>query len=549
MVLDLMHCFGMFRRVNKLFRFRYSVRGLLIAVTLPCFTMGWFAIRIRQAERQAAAAKTLTAGFVVVGYDYMLDKQDDYSGSDVPPVSFLRRSLGNDFFSNVVRLEYSAGEPPECRLTPLANVWGLRHLSLRGTKVADADFDTTALRGLQTLDVAFTDITDAAVSRIATLSQLQALDLTGTEITDASLEHLRTCPMLRYLTLQDTLVSEPAIQRLKLENPSINVVWSHSPSQTHLIATRTMAQLGAAVHFVEKTDATADVDFYFAPGYRVAVIGSDSIWNHWKGEEKDLLAIKHIEGVSNLYLTDLSLTDGLWQLLSELPSLKSLTLSDMKATGLRKLTEIGNGQLTHLSLANTPLADRDAAFIAELPLLESLSLRDTGITNKALIALEPLQNLRQIDLSWTKVTDAGITSIRKLGKLEKILFDKTQLSDAGLAELQHHSSLRRIGLSMTQITDTGLGHLASQQKIEELDLSFTNISDAGLEKLRGLPQLRVLHLSGTNITDKGLGYLADLPLLNELWLVVDGKKVTEPGIRRLQQALPQLQITRFGDAP
>lgn len=539
----------MLRRFSKLLRVRYSVRGLLIAVTLVCLTIGWFAVRVQNAERQAAAAKMLEAGYVIVGYDYMVDDQDDYTGHDGAPTGILRQYLGNDFFSNVIRVEYPAGQLPTCGLTPLANVWGLRHLSLRGTKVSDSDLEPIALRGIQTLDAAFTDITDATISRLAGLSHLHSLDLSGTEITDASLEHLRTCPTLRNLTLQDTLVSEPAIQRLKLEKPSINILWSHSPSQTHLNAMRNLAQLGAAVHFVEKTDATADVDFFFAPGYRVAVIGRDSIWNHWKGAEKNLGAIRHIEGLSNLYLTDLHLTDGLWQLLSELASLKSLTLSDMKATGLRKLTDIGNGQLAHLSLANTPIADRDAAYIAEQPMLESLSLRDTGITDKAVTALERLQHLRQIDVSRTRITDACITSIRNLENLEKIVFDNTQISDAVLAELKQHQSLRRLGLSMTQITDTGLAHLASQQKIEELDLSFTNISDAGLETLRGLPQLKVLHLSGTNITDKGLEYLAELPLLSDLWLVVDGKKVTETGISQLQKALPHLQITRIGDTP
>ena len=245
---------------SQLIRLRYSVRGLLIVVTLLCFVMGWFAIRMRHAQEQAAAAKELKAGIVVVGYDYMLDTHGDYTGSDMPPVGFLRRWLGNDFFSNVVRVEYPAGKLPKCGLTPLDNVWGLRLLSLRGTKVADADFSTNALKGLQSLDAAFTDITDAAVDRLAVLSRLQSLDLSGTQITDASLEKLTACPKLRYLTLRDTLTSESAIQRLRQHKPLIDVVWSPPASPAHQKAMRHLAQLGATVYFVDNADAVADLE-------------------------------------------------------------------------------------------------------------------------------------------------------------------------------------------------------------------------------------------------------------------------------------------------
>lgn len=114
-------------------RFRYSLRGLLIGVTLLCALMGWLASRLWDARKQAAAVQELESAYVVVGYDYMLNSNGEYTGSDTPPTGFLRQHLGNDFFSKVIRVAYSAGSLPEFGLSPLADVRGLRNLSLRGT--------------------------------------------------------------------------------------------------------------------------------------------------------------------------------------------------------------------------------------------------------------------------------------------------------------------------------------------------------------------------------------------------------------------------------
>jgi hypothetical protein len=84
------------------------------------------------------------------------------------------------------------------------------------------------------------------------------------------------------------------------------------------------------------------------------------------------------------------------------------------------------------------------------------------------------------------------------------------------------------------------------ESIEEVDLSFTGITDAGLSNLRRMPRLRMINLTGTMISDKGLEYLAELPSLKELWLMIDGNRVTKAGIHTLQTRFPQLQITLIG---
>jgi hypothetical protein len=57
-----------------------------------------------------------------------------------------------------------------------------------------------------------------------------------------------------------------------------------------------------------------------------------------------------------------------------------------------------------------------------------------------------------------------------------------------------------------------------------------------------MPQLQWLYLDDTGITDAGLKHLVGLTRLQELDL--HGTHVTDEGIAKLQEALPNCQITR-----
>jgi hypothetical protein len=538
----------MLRRFRKYFRVRYSLRGLIILVTLVCVFFGWFAVGMHRAAKQATAVKALHAGQVAVIYDYMVDKFGSPTGSGRPPSGVLRRYLGTDFFSKVIRVEFPAGQLPQCGLSPLQNLRGVRHLSLRGSMLGDRDVHIDAMNGLRCIDAAFTNITDATINRLATIKGLISLDLSGTRVTDASLQNLGKNSTLNVLTLEEVDLSEHAVQQLKKENPSLNVEWSNAPSSKHLSAARNLAQLGAAVHFVSKAQATADINSYFSPGYRI-VLDGESL-DPSQGAGPVLAAMQHVEGLSTLELNGLFLTPTDWQMLFNGPwsrTLRSVTFSDVHMSILRdRLPPLNWNQLVHLSLRGSTIQYREQVYVAGLPLLESLSLRDSRTTDSALPALEQLQRLQQIDLSRTLITDNGMATLRRLEKLERIELCGTQISDHGLADLEHLKSLRCLGLSMTEITDTGLTSVAKMEAIEELDLSFTGVTDAGLAKLRRMRHLSRINLSGAFVSDKGLQYLKELSSLKQLWLMVDGHRVTKAGIHRLRTEFPQLQITLIG---
>jgi hypothetical protein len=99
----------------------------------------------------------------------------------------------------------------------LAATGGLRQASFEHTAVGDETVArlTASRQTLEQLDLAHTQITDAALASIAQLPRLEQLWLTGTEITDGAAEHLRRLPRLRVLDLSGTKLGKDA--RLALE--------------------------------------------------------------------------------------------------------------------------------------------------------------------------------------------------------------------------------------------------------------------------------------------------------------------------------------------
>lgn len=101
---------------------------------------------------------------------------------------------------------------------------------------------------------------------------------------------------------------------------------------------------------------------------------------------------------------------------------------------------------------------------------------------------------------------------------------------------------RELILTGNGISNRDLESLRSQTTLAVLSLAGTAVTDAGMEHLKGLKGLRRLNLSGTRVTDKGLEALHGLTGLRELDL--SNTQVTDTGSKRLQQALPDVEITR-----
>jgi hypothetical protein len=156
-----------------------------------------------------------------------------------------------------------------------------------------------------------------------------------------------------------------------------------------------------------------------------------------------------------------------------------------------------------------------------------------------------------VDLHGRRVTDADLAVLRQFPQLQKLNLYNTPITDAGLAALEGLNHLHTLYLNGTSITDAGIIHLVKLPELRDLGLHGTRVTDAGLVQLQGVKTLQTLNL-GTHgywplgksspITDQGLAALKSLPHLQTLYLI--GTRVTDAGIKDLQQTLPKLKVVR-----
>jgi Leucine-rich repeat (LRR) protein len=154
--------------------------------------------------------------------------------------------------------------------------------------------------------------------------------------------------------------------------------------------------------------------------------------------------------------------------------------------------------------------------------------------------LEKLFNMarmQDLDLLGAAKAIQGFGKVQGLGQ-QRPLFDPF----GGPAPAEPAGDVGEIVLTGNGITDRDLERLRNQPTLRGLSLAGTAVTDAGLEHLRGLKGLRRLNLSGTRVTDKGLEALHGLTELRELDL--SNTRISDAASRRLQQVLPNVEITR-----
>ncbi len=99
-----------------------------------------------------------------------------------------------------------------------------------------------------------------------------------------------------------------------------------------------------------------------------------------------------------------------------------------------------------------------------------------------------------------------------------------------------------ISLRSREMRHADLPPLAELSELVWIDLTDTKVTDQGLLHLVGLTRLEQLRLDETQVTDAGLMHLAKLKRLSTLNLY--RTQVTDEGVKKLQAALPDLEIIR-----
>ena len=223
--------------------FQFSLRALLVFVTLFAFACSLLAVKIRQAKREEAAV----AAIIKSGAQRI-----KWSGRASGP-TWLRSVLGEHFFSHVIIVDFGIvevlngvtpsdlnnalkqwqdsnrsnadamrrllleGHPfTDSALEPLDAMNQLQELYLGGGVVTDAGLGhLRRMPGLKKLDLSCTEITDAGLEELAALRELDELDIAGTKVTDAGLEKLAGLDKLERLNLSLTGVTDIGLEHLR----------------------------------------------------------------------------------------------------------------------------------------------------------------------------------------------------------------------------------------------------------------------------------------------------------------------------------------------
>jgi hypothetical protein len=184
---------------------------------------GWFVANMVAAARQKAAVEYIENLGAVVWFDYQFDASGREIPEAEPPGPFwLRRILGDDFFTNVTKLHLR--DLSDDKLDCLDAFGRLEWLDLTDTQVTDAGLaHVSGLIQLRTLNLRATRVGDAGLDNLRTLKKLQTLDLDGTDVGDAGLLQIAGLPQLRTLNLRGTKVTGEGVQKLQAAWPNCTI--------------------------------------------------------------------------------------------------------------------------------------------------------------------------------------------------------------------------------------------------------------------------------------------------------------------------------------
>jgi hypothetical protein len=109
-------------------------------------------------------------------------------------------------------------------LTSANSMPNLRSLNLNLTQVTDGGLrHLEANKSLERLWLNRTKITDEGIKTLSQMTNLKVLDLSGTAVTDAGLEHLKTLMLLEDLDLRETRTTDAGIATLSQLLPKARI--------------------------------------------------------------------------------------------------------------------------------------------------------------------------------------------------------------------------------------------------------------------------------------------------------------------------------------
>jgi hypothetical protein len=319
----------------KLRWFQFSLRTMMVAVTLSCIAGGWFGMKLRAARRQHAVVEQLNQRDFPYWYDYQSDEtgQTNYNAPPRGP-EWLRNLLGFDFFNHVTEVHIGGDH---------------------ARTLDDQTFRAIlALPDLQTLDIAETAIMDQRLSWLPEAHRLTWLSVEGQQVTDLGLGHICRCSELKRLGISSRTKVTPKglMQIARLKN--LEELWLSDQPVTDdvLRALRGENNLTSlALYGTPVTDAGMDVVGNFT---RLTFLALDRTAVTDRG-------LSRLGGLTSLEILDLASTNVTDRGLVSLAKMRKLNFISLKS--------------------DRGVTDGGMKYLEALPAKCCIELEGTGITS------------------------------------------------------------------------------------------------------------------------------------------------------------------------
>jgi hypothetical protein len=200
---------------RKLRWFQFSLRTLLVFVTLIGIACSWVGIRIQKVKRQEEAVQKLWSLEINARFASEFgDPLERRLNPEPAGPQWLRYALGEHFFDTVNFID-----APDIRndddLPFMKELTDVKYLVLTRAHITQERLKyIQALPNLQSLFLNGSTITDQGLCYLRNVKRLKILDLGETQVTDAGLANLDDLPELWHVDLEKTSVSETAKQEL-----------------------------------------------------------------------------------------------------------------------------------------------------------------------------------------------------------------------------------------------------------------------------------------------------------------------------------------------
>jgi hypothetical protein len=355
---------------------RFSLRTLLVAMTVVSVALAWYVQWVRIEQRAAEAV--LAAGGKVF-YDWQMRPADVDANfrPDPPGPNCLRTWFGPHWFDSIAKVELSDRRP--------------RNANNKFRLIAPRLMQLPALRELWLWQV---ELDRADYELLGRMPHLQLLSIGQVaEMTPVDAARLAAARNLRELHLRCTKVSPPALSELA-RSPRLEKLQISCSSYDR--------QTGKLIHRFDLYDESAAVIGGF-PRLREVLLFGTKITDRGMAE---LCKLSHLEVL-------------------EVGSSRITSASFEPVSRLKKLR--------HFGARFWQFQDHDIKKLQDAPQLTSLDLATPLLTNASVAEVCKLKQLKRLTLYGYEITDESLAHLRELAELEWLIMFQTSVDQRSSA--------------------------------------------------------------------------------------------------------------------